>query len=236
MLTQRQNEILKVLIGEYIKTAEPISSDFLAKKYDFGLCSSAIRIEMQNLIKAGFLEQPHTSAGRIPTDQAYRFFVDSIIRSYEAGRKKKIENELEDLLSQKSKNQFELASHLAKFLADTSNNLTVVHFIDDNISWKEGWDEISKEPEFSDQGFIFDFFNFLNDFEQKIKKLEIQEINIYIGHEIPISRAENLSLICSACPISKNQTAFISIIGPRRMDYDKNINLLYSLNKALREL
>jgi len=73
ILSERQYEILKALIDEYIRTAEPISSDFLAQKYNFGLCSSAIRIEMQLLNKSGFLEQPHTSAGRVPTDRAYRF-------------------------------------------------------------------------------------------------------------------------------------------------------------------
>ena len=77
MISERQEEIIKLLVKEYIKSAEPISSKFLAEKYDFGICPSTLRIEFQYLIKEGFLEQPHTSAGRVPTDKAYRFFVDN---------------------------------------------------------------------------------------------------------------------------------------------------------------
>jgi heat-inducible transcriptional repressor len=60
MISERQAQIIKNLVKEYIKTAEPVSSKFLAEKYDFGICPSAIRIEFQYLIKEGYLEQPHT--------------------------------------------------------------------------------------------------------------------------------------------------------------------------------
>jgi heat-inducible transcriptional repressor len=91
MITERQNQILDSLIREYIKTAEPVASDFLAKKYGFGLCPSAIRLELQALLKEGYLEQPHTSAGRIPTDKAYRLLL--IIFYKKRIRKKKNQKE-----------------------------------------------------------------------------------------------------------------------------------------------
>ena len=233
MLTDRQNEILKALIKEYIKIAEPISSEFLAKKYDFGLCPSAIRIEMQILIKSGFLEQPHTSAGRIPTDRAYRFFVDA----FEAPKEEKnIEQELNEILKKKLDDQFKLAGSLAKFLSEASSSLAIIHFVDSVISWKEGWDEIAKEPEFLEDNFAFNLLNFLDNFEEKIKNIESKGINIYIGHEIPIPKAKNLSLICSTCSIPNKEKAVISILGPKRMDYDRNIKLIYSINKVLEDL
>ena len=79
MLSERQEQIVKSLVREYIKTAEPISSKFLSERHEFDLCPSSIRIELQYLINEGYLEQPHTSAGRIPTDKAYRFFVDNLM-------------------------------------------------------------------------------------------------------------------------------------------------------------
>jgi heat-inducible transcriptional repressor len=235
MISDRQNVILKALIREYIKTAEPISSDFLSKKYDFGLCPSAIRIEMQSLIKSGFLEQPHTSAGRIPTDKAYRFFVDSLVA--ESGDKENLmENEIEEILKEKINDRFRMAGNLAKFLANTSSGLAIVQFFNNDVSWKEGWEEIAKEPEFVDKDFVFNFLNFLDNFEEKIKALDSQGMHIYIGKEIPLPRAKNLSLICSSIMISPNEGAFISIIGPKRMDYTRNIKLINSLNKALEDL
>ena len=77
--TERQQKILNTIIEEYINSAQPISSQLLEKKHNFGLSPATIRIEMQKLTDAGFLYQPHTSAGRVPTDEGYRFFVDDLL-------------------------------------------------------------------------------------------------------------------------------------------------------------
>ena len=78
-LTSRQTQILKALIDEYIETAEPVGSDALEKKYNLGVSPATIRNEMANLTKSGFLKQPHTSAGRIPTSGAMKFYVDQLM-------------------------------------------------------------------------------------------------------------------------------------------------------------
>ena len=69
---------MDTIIREYIQSARPVSSQYLGEKYDFGICPASIRIEMQKLTDDGFLTQPHTSAGRIPTDKGYRLFVDQL--------------------------------------------------------------------------------------------------------------------------------------------------------------
>ena len=79
MITKRQENILEVLVRDYINSAQPISSEFLEKKHKFGLSPATLRIEMQKLTDGGYLIQPHTSAGRVPTDRGYRFFVDKIM-------------------------------------------------------------------------------------------------------------------------------------------------------------
>ena len=78
-LDERKNRILKAIIREHILTAEPIGSRTLAKKYDFGVSSATIRNEMSDLEDLGFVKQPHTSAGRIPTDKGYRYYVDVLM-------------------------------------------------------------------------------------------------------------------------------------------------------------
>jgi len=75
-LTERQQKILETMVREYVKNPSPISSKILAQK--LGLSSATLRNEMMELDKAGYLIQPHTSAGRVPAEKAYRFFIKSL--------------------------------------------------------------------------------------------------------------------------------------------------------------
>jgi len=227
MINERQAQIIKSLVKEYIKSAEPVSSKFLAEKYDFGICPSAIRIEFQDLIRQGYLEQPHTSSGRVPTDKAYRFYVDSLKEK----REEKIEGEIVELL-RGMENKFRMASEIAKYLADNSSSFVNLHFSKEGFDLKEGFDEIFKEPESKDEEFISSFVNFIENFEKNMENLEA---GVYIGGESNIPKSKNITLICSECNLP-NQKAFITILGPRRMDYEKNIKLINALNKVLEKL
>lgn len=82
-MNERKKKILHSIINEYIKNAEPIGSRHVAKSLDMGLSSATIRNEMADLEEMGYLEQPHTSAGRIPSDKGYRLYVDSLMKNYE---------------------------------------------------------------------------------------------------------------------------------------------------------
>jgi heat-inducible transcriptional repressor len=79
-LTQRQQAILKAIVEDYVLTAEPVGSRVLAKRFDFGLSPATLRNEMADLEEGGLLRQPHTSAGRIPSDAGYRVFVDVLMQ------------------------------------------------------------------------------------------------------------------------------------------------------------
>ena len=85
-LDARKMRILQAIIDDYILTASPVGSRTIAKSTDIGLSSATIRNEMSDLEEMGFLEQPHTSAGRIPSDKAYRLYVDSIMRRSQLSR------------------------------------------------------------------------------------------------------------------------------------------------------
>lgn len=82
-MNERKKKILHSIINEYIKSAEPIGSRHVARNLDIGLSSATIRNEMADLEEMGYLEQPHTSAGRIPSDKGYRLYVDSLMNEYE---------------------------------------------------------------------------------------------------------------------------------------------------------
>lgn len=95
-LTERERAVLEAVIRTYVETAEPAGSRTLARRYRFGVSPATIRNTMADLEEDGYLTHPHTSAGRVPTDLAYRFFVDRVVRpeSLTAGEKSRIEQEL----------------------------------------------------------------------------------------------------------------------------------------------
>ncbi len=78
-LTDRQNDVLRIIVGTYVKTVTPVGSRTIARSYQDALSPATIRNEMHDLEEKGFIKQPHTSAGRIPTDQGYRYYVDHLI-------------------------------------------------------------------------------------------------------------------------------------------------------------
>ncbi len=78
MITDRQEKLLDFLIREYISTAEPVGSLALKKVCDLEVCGATIRNDLQSLTKEGYIEQPHTSAGRVPTKKAYKYFAEKL--------------------------------------------------------------------------------------------------------------------------------------------------------------
>ncbi|MEK7664745.1 MAG: DeoR family transcriptional regulator [Patescibacteria group bacterium] len=122
MITERQEKLLNFLIKEYISTAEPVSSFALKKITDLDVCGATIRNDLQELAKQGFIGQPHTSAGRIPTKKAYKYLADKILSERQksffdfifqeaASARKKVEEEIK------------MAEELMRSLSEVSTTL-----------------------------------------------------------------------------------------------------------------
>ena len=122
-LTERQLNILKAIVKDYVETAEAVGSRTISKKYDFGISAATIRNEMSDLEDMGYLVQPHTSAGRIPTKKGYMLYVDSLM-----GNRELEENEKE-MLRKCVENNFnrvdDLLDELSKILSSMTNYTTV---------------------------------------------------------------------------------------------------------------
>ena len=114
-IRDRKMKILHAIIKDYIATAEPVGSRTLAKKYDLGISPATIRNEMSDLEEMGFLEQPHTSSGRIPSDQAYRIYVDQLMQVDKINKviEQTITKEYEDYVGELEK----IISHTSKILS-----------------------------------------------------------------------------------------------------------------------
>ena len=122
-LTQREKEVLREVIHDFILTANPVASKFIAQKQDVNLSPATIRNVMAQLEEFGYLNHPHTSAGRVPTDKGYRFYLDSLI-SFDALQ----ENERDQIASglNASLDSSELLSEASKLLGKVSKQLSLV--------------------------------------------------------------------------------------------------------------
>lgn len=215
MITERQGDILDRIIQEYIVRAKPVSSQLLEKKFD--LSSATIRNEMQKLADKGYLSQPHTSAGRMPTDKGYRFFVDRLMEKElaenETGWQKEIRVSLDFI------------REITELLAEESSSLALGYLSEERILWKEGWREAFREPEFLQTGYVASFMQALDEIEKNIENIDfLSEIRVYIGKENPVSRSKEFALITLGF-----ERGLFGLLGPKRMSYDKNISLLINL-------
>jgi len=122
-LTDRQEKILNNLIREYINKAEPISSKLLKKEYGLNISPATIRNELQELTEQGYVAQPHTSAGRVPTEKAYRYFVDIIFSENDSEFPDFIFKEIAEA-KQNIENELKLAKELTKSLTEISLTLS----------------------------------------------------------------------------------------------------------------
>ena len=118
-LSARKLRILQAIIDDYIRSAEPVGSRTLAKKYELGISSATIRNEMSDLEEMGFLEQPHTSAGRVPSDKAYRLYVDKLmkVRSLDQREAEYIKETYESTIDQIE----QIIFHTAEILSEVTN-------------------------------------------------------------------------------------------------------------------
>lgn len=127
-LTDRKLKILEAIIKNYLETGEPVGSRTISKYTDLNLSSATIRNEMSDLEEMGYIIQPHTSAGRIPTDQGYRLYVDNIMRERidELDQRERIVEERETLLLEKVDKVEDLLKKMAKMLAVDTNYATMI--------------------------------------------------------------------------------------------------------------
>ena len=115
-LNERKLQILQAIVADFIYSAEPVGSRTISKKYDMGLSPATIRNEMSDLEEMGYLTHPHTSAGRVPSDKAYRLYVDQLMRASELTdeRKQAISSKLSDTAAELARTIEKAASLLSE--------------------------------------------------------------------------------------------------------------------------
>ena len=237
-MQERQELILGSVVREYVDSAIPVSSSLLAEKYDFSLSPATIRTEMVELENEGYLYQPHTSAGRIPTDKGFRYFVDVLMEDKELSLKEQRSLQVETL-KLRAQNKM-LARTTAKLLSAMSGNLAVSGVIDSDDFYKAGIQKLFSQPEFNDLDSVSKIAEVVDYLDESLEELSGElknksEVEIYIGEENPICDTDECSMVVSKYNFKNGEEGLLAIIGPKRMKYSRNVSLIDYLKKLLGE-
>jgi transcriptional regulator of heat shock response len=244
MLTNRQEKLLNIIIDNYIKTAEPVSSKALVDSRLFDLSSATIRNEMHGLEECGFLIQLHTSGGRVPTDRGYRFYVDNLVNEDDFGIQPNWQKKVDAVLAHMSYDPRDINKTVAQLLADLSDNIVIAGIAEEDDFYKTGLASLFELPEFQEINKVFRLTSFFDEFDRVFKEIEkeffrelygarnMNGINVIIGRENrhPSIRDETVMTVKYNLP--DQLVGSLTIIGPTRMDYKKNIGLVkYTTDK-----
>jgi transcriptional regulator of heat shock response len=233
---KRQEEVLAIVVKHYVETAEPVGSRFVSRK--LGLSSATIRNVMADLEDMGFIVQPHTSAGRIPTDKGYRYYIDSLmrLRTIEGQIMRSVREEYGRAL-RSLEDAFERTSHL---LSSLTNYVGVTLFSEYDKVYLDGTSHIIKEPEFQDFKKLQALVRCLEEKREILdilhRDLEDEGLRIHIGNENRSGFLRDCSVVTRGYRIKGKPSGRIGVIGPKRMVYERVIPTIDFLADAVSEL
>jgi len=236
-LTARQTQILKSIIDEYIETAEPVGSQALEKKYSIGISPATIRNEMVFLTTSGYLHQPHTSAGRIPTPRAMKFYVDQLMEEKQMSLADEVKAKEEVWDSRE--NVDELLDEAVKALAERTRNVAVAA-TDEGKVWHAGYANIFANPEFSDLKTCASLFSFLDEGE-RLHELFFERavtgspIDLLFGEDLGWPELNPVGVIATHFTI-RGRNGVLGIVGPIRLSYTTVIPTLRYFKNLIEEV
>lgn len=232
-ITHRQAKILAAIVKENCDTCEPVASADLSQKYSFGVSSPTIRNEMQILEKLGYIYQPHTSSGRVPSDKGFRFFVNELMDKVKLTLKEQ-EALKKDMVKLKMAHM-EIGRRLAKLLSEQSQEASFAIFPEEvstiGISNLVGNPALPSE----DAKEIAKFFDDIDEYAEKMIADYGSEKTpqAFIGKELSLSKKSDYSMIVSGLTLPSGKKGVIGLIGPKSMKYEKNLSLMEYIAKLL---
>ncbi len=232
-MTDRQKLILSAIVEQYAEVASPVGSSLLAKL--FNVSSATIRSEMAELERTGYITQPHTSAGRIPTDKGYRYYVNNLVNeeSLQIG-----ERRAERALTARVQGHAvpeRAIKNAVDTLVELTHNLGLATI--GNQLYMSGLGNLFGQPEFMHPGQVQEVARLLDNLEPWLKEAAPNEsLSVYIGQENPIGRNSGCSLIISKFRSPYSDSSYIGVLGPTRQSYKDVMGLVERTGLALEEV
>lgn len=230
-MTERQKQILSAIVEQYAEVASPVGSSLLAKV--FNVSSATVRAEMAELERAGYIHQPHTSAGRVPTDKGYRFYVNNLPETRErisgsgTGGERALTARVQDggLPERTIRNAVDT-------LVELTHNLGLATI--GNQLYMSGLSNLFGQPEFMSGHQVQQVASLLDNLEPWLREAAPNEpLSVYIGRENPIGRSAGCSLIISRFHSPYSDHSYIGVLGPTRQSYRDVMQLVRHAGQAL---
>ena len=228
-MTERQKQILCAIIEQYAEVAVPVGSVMLAKL--FGVSSATIRAEMVELEHLDYIAQPHTSAGRIPTDKGYRFYVNRLGESAEVPAEHRGERALSARVQDGGMPERTIRNAVDT-LVELTHNLGLATI--GNQLYMSGLSNLFGQPEFMNGSQVQQVARLLDNLEPWLREAAPNEaLSVYIGRENPVGRAAGCTLIISKFHSPYSDRSYIGVLGPTRQSYRDVMQLVRHAGQAL---
>lgn len=234
-MTERQVKILAAIIEQYAEVAAPVGSITLAKL--FGVSSATIRSEMARLEEMGMIAQPHTSAGRIPTDLGYRFYVNTLTEAQvnEQPRLDRGARAIDARVSTHGDRADRAIRSAVDSLVDLTHNLGLATIGEE--LYLSGIGNLFSQPEFTSGKHAQSVARLLDNLEPWLREAAPNEpLNVYIGSENPIGKTSGASLIISRFRSPYSDRSYIGVLGPTRQSYGRVMRLVRHAGAMLEEV
>ncbi|MBN1872364.1 MAG: hypothetical protein JW800_07305 [Candidatus Omnitrophica bacterium] len=235
-LNDRQKDVLKIVVLSHIKSASPIGSLHVSDV--LGLSSATIRNVMGELEDMGYIAKPHTSAGRIPTRNGYRYYVNNLMELDVISDKRKQMIEME-YYKKRIETLEEMLGYISHLLSELTRYAGIA-CISNLKFYMEGTSNMADIPEFKD---VERMKNLLRLFDEKEElfnlieeDLQTEGVKIHIGEEGKNETLRDLSLITANYNIKKARKGSLGVLGPVRMNYSALIPLVDFVSKAIEEV
>ncbi len=232
-MTERQTQILFAIVEQYAEVASPVGSSLLAKL--FHVSSATIRADMAELEHLGYIAQPHTSAGRVPTDKGYRFYVNLVGN---ADDESAVERGAERALTARVQNgglPERTIRNAVETLVQLTHNLGLATI--GNQLYMSGLSNLFGQPEFNQGAQVQQVAALLDNLEPWLREAAPNEpLSVFIGQENPVGRSAGCSLIISRFRSPYSDRSYIGILGPTRQSYKDVMQLVRHTGEILEEV
>ena len=231
-MTTRQEEILRAIVEEYAEVASPVGSSLLAKVFD--VSSATVRTEMSELERLGYISQPHTSAGRIPTDKGYRYYVNNVSELAPQKEESRAERALTSRVNHAGLPE-QTIRNAVDTLVELTHNLGLAT-IGDQL-YMSGLSNLFGQPEFMHPGQVQEVARLLDNLEPWLHEAAPNKpLSVFIGKENPIGGGAGCSLIISKVRSPYSDRSYVGVLGPTRQSYKNVMSLVQHAGKSLEEV
>ena len=235
IMTERQAQILAAIIEQYAEIAVPVGSIILAKL--FGVSSATIRSEMAKLEELGLIKQPHTSAGRVPTDRGYRLYVNQLseMQANEVPQLDRSARAIEARVQTHGNRADRAIRSAVDSLVDLTGNLGLATIGDE--LYLSGMGNLFSQPEFLQGDHVQAVARLLDNLEPWLREAAPNEpLNVFIGSENPIGKTSGVTLIVSRFRSPYSDRSYIGVLGPTRQSYGRVMRLVRHAGAMLEEV